>query len=317
MPDSVRVSRVTVFGSANLDLVLRCGTLPEDGETVLAESAAWSLGGKGANQAVAAARAGADVTFVGALGASAEGLRLRSFLEAEGVGVVLRDVGEVAVGMAIILVSDTGENRIVVVPGANAAVDEAQAHAARERIADADVLVVQGEVPVPATRAAVRLARDAGVRTLINLAPVVDLGAELGCADPLVVNEIEAGQLLGERLASVPQILAAAPRLRALARSVVATVGADGAVLITADDAVHVPAPHVADVRDTTGAGDAAVGVLAAALAGGLPIAEATRLAVAAGSLSVTLEGAGGNYPDFGRQLAGLRDAVRSVRGEN
>lgn len=304
------ISRVTVFGSANLDLVVRCGSLPQDGETVLARSAAWSIGGKGANQAVAAARAGAGVLFVGAVGTSAEGLRLRRFLEAQGVEVVLRDVGDAPAGLAVILVADGGENRIAVVPGANAAVDEAQAHAVRDRIAASDVLVVQGELPVPATRAAVRLARDAGVRTLINLAPAVDLGAELACADPLVVNEIEAGQLLGERLLTVRQIQSAAPYLRALARSIVVTVGAEGAVLVTADGTVHVPAPRVAEVRDTTGAGDAAVGVMAAALAGGLPLAQATRLAVAAGSLSVTVEGAGENYPDFGRELTGLYDAA-------
>jgi ribokinase len=300
--------RVTVFGSVNLDLVIRGAGVPGDGETVLAKSAASGLGGKGANQAVAAARAGAEVAFIGAVGEGAEGERLRGTLASAGVDVTHVRVAEtVTSGMAIVLVSDDGENRIVVVPGANACVGEADASAARDRILDSDVLVVQGEVPASATRAVLRAAREAGVRALVNLAPAFDLGPELAWADPLVVNEVEAGQLIGERLSAVQDVLAAGPRFRALARSAVITVGAGGAVLVTGEDLVHVPAPQVAEVRDTTGAGDAAVGVLAAALARGLPIADATRLAVAAGSLSVTVEGAAENYPDFGRELAGLR----------
>jgi ribokinase len=189
------------------------------------------------------------------------------------------------------------------VPGANHAVGAADAEAAGERIAASDILVVQGELPAPATRAAVRLAREAGVRAVVNLAPLIDLGAQLGCADPLVLNEVEAGQLLGEPLSSVSAVSAAGPRFRALARSVVVTVGAAGAVLITGEGMLHVPAPHVDEVCDTTGAGDALVGVLAAQLAAGLPLADATRLAVAAASLSVTVEGAAESYPDFGREL--------------
>jgi ribokinase len=299
--------RVTAFGSVNLDLVIRGASVPGDGETVLAKSAASGLGGKGANQAVAAVRAGAEVAFVGAVGAGPEGERLRGTLASAGVDIThVRVVEAMTSGMAIVLVSDDGENRIVVVPGANHCVGEADASAARDRILASDVLVVQGEVPASATRAALRVAREAGVRVLVNLAPAFDLGAELAWADPLVVNEVEAGQLIGERLFTVEDVLAAGPRFRALAPSVVVTVGAGGAVLVTGEDLVHIPAPLVAEVRDTTGAGDAAVGVLAAALARGLPIVDATTLAVAAGSLSVTVEGAAENYPDFSRELAGL-----------
>jgi ribokinase len=303
--------RVTVFGSVNLDLVIRGGGMPDGGETVLAKSATSGLGGKGANQAVAAVRAGAEVVFAGAVGAGAEGERLRSALASKGVDITrVRVAKAMTSGMAIVLVSDNGENRIIVVPGANGSVSEADASAARDRISESDVLVVQGEVPPSATRAAVRVAQEAGVRALVNLAPVIDLGPELAWADPLVVNEVEAGQLIGERLSTVGEVLAAGPRFRALAKSAVVTVGAAGAVLVTAEELVHFPAPLVTEVRDTTGAGDAVVGVLAAALAGGLPIVDATRLAVAAGSLSVTVEGAAENYPDFGRDLASLRAAV-------
>src|SRR6201996_447980 len=201
--------RVAVFGSVNLDLVIRGAGVPGDGETVLAESAASGLGGKGANQAVAAARAGAEVAFVGAVGAGAEGERLRHTLASNGVDITHVRVAEaVTSGMAIVLVSDDGENRIVVIPGANARVGEADASTARDRIMAADVLVVQGEVPATATRAALRVAREAGVRALVNLAPAFDLGPELAWADPLVVNEVEAGQLIGERLSTVEDVVA-------------------------------------------------------------------------------------------------------------
>lgn len=301
-----RAGRVTVFGSVNLDLLIRGGEMPGAGETVLMRSAEWALGGKGANQAVAAVRAGAEALFIGAVGAGADGERLVRALRSAGVDVThVRTVQDVASGLALVFVSDDGESRIVVVPGANHMISAADAEAAGERIAASDVLVVQGELPADATSAAVRLARGAGVRVVVNLAPRIELGAEIGCADPLVVNEIEAGQLLGaplESVSSVSAVLAAGPRFRALARSVVVTVGAAGAVLITSDDALHVPAPHVGEVRDTTGAGDALVGVLAARLAAGLPLADATRLAVAAASLSVTVVGAAESYPDFGRE---------------
>jgi ribokinase len=306
-----RVGRVTVFGSVNLDLVIRGASMPGEGETVLAKSATSGLGGKGANQAVAAIRAGAEVVFVGAVGAGAEGERLKRTLASKGVDITrVRVTKAMASGMAVVLVSDNGENRIVVVPGANDSVTEADASAARDRISDSGVLVVQGEVPSSATRAAVRVAREAGVRALVNLAPVIDLGPELAWANPLVVNEVEAGQLIGERLSTVGEVLAVGPRFRALAQSAVVTVGADGAVLVTGEELVHIPAPLVMDVRDTTGAGDALVGVLAAALAGGLSVLEATRLAVAAGSLSVTVDGAAENYPDFSRDLVVLRAAA-------
>jgi ribokinase len=306
-----RAGRVTVFGSVNLDLVICGGSMPYDGETELAKSATSGLGGKGANQAVAAVRAGAEVFFVGAVGAGAEGERLRRTLATEGVDVShVRVAKAMTSGMAVVLVSDDGENRIVVVPGANGSLGEADVSAAQDRISDSDVLVLQGEVPPSATRAAVRVARETGVRALVNLAPVIDLGPELAWADPLVVNAIEAGQLIGERLRTVEEVLAAGPRFHALAQSAVVTVGAGGAVLVTGEELVHIPAPFVAEVRDTTGAGDAVVGVLAAALAGGLPIARATMLAVAAGSLSVTVEGAAENYPDFARGLAGLPAAA-------
>lgn len=305
----VRAGRVAVFGSANLDVVIRGGGLPGDGETVLAQSATWGLGGKGANQAVAAARAGADAAFVGAVGAGDDGERLRRMLRAAGVDVTrLRTVDDAASGLAVIFLAEDGENRIVVVPGANHRVGVADARAAADLISSSDVLVVQGELPVEATRAAVRLAHESGVRTVVNLAPVFDLGADLAYADPLVVNEVEAGQLIECQLSTAADVLAAGPVFRALARSVVVTLGAEGAVLFVRaqrGEAVRIPAPFVAEVRDTTGAGDAAVGVLAAALAAGLPLAGAAASAVAAGSLSVAVEGAAGSYPDFGHLLAG------------
>jgi ribokinase len=189
-----------------------------------------------------------------------------------------------------------------VIGGANQALDERAL--SREALRDAAVLVLQGEVPSTVNRAALRSAAELGIRPVVNLAPVQDLGDALTLADPLVVNEIEAGQLVGAGLATVPDVTGAAPRLRALARSVVVTLGASGAVLITADAVDHLPAPKPERVRDTTGAGDALVGVLAAALAQGFELRAAVERAVLAASLSVTEVGAAASYEAFRGRLA-------------
>lgn len=295
-----RRGRVAVLGSVNLDLVLRVAELPAQGETVLSRSSRSGLGGKGANQAVAAARAGAEVEFLGAVGSDENGTTLIGKLVEQHVGVDrIRQADGVASGLAVVVVSERGENQIVVVSGANESVDTGYADSVRDAIAAADVLVLQGELPTAPEPAAITVARAAGTRVVVNLAPVRDLGDALAEADPLVVNEIEAGQLIGAELSSPADVEAAAQLLRRTARSVVVTIGAQGAVLVTQDQVSHIAAPAVPDVRDTTGAGDALVGVLAAALAHGFGLAEATAFGVEAASRSVTVEGASERYPDF------------------
>jgi ribokinase len=270
---------------------------------VFGDETATGLGGKGANQAVAAAVAGAEVSLFGAVGADDRGAVLLTQLAEHGVDtsrVAILDT--TATGRALVLLNAAGENEIIVLGGANQAIDGSALD--RGTLGAAEVLVVQGELPPKVNLAALRLAGTLGLRAVVNLAPVQDLGGELASADPLVVNEVEAGQLIGAALTTVPDVIEAAPRLRELARSVVVTLGAAGAVLITPDTADHIPAPRPERVRDTTGAGDALVGVLAAALARGSQLPDAVEQAVQAASLSVTEIGAAASYETFRGRLA-------------
>ncbi|MBS2537925.1 ribokinase [Catenulispora sp. NF23] len=294
--------RVVVVGSVNVDEVVGVAALPTPGETVLGRERATGLGGKGANQAVAAAMAGGTVALVGAVGTDPQGEAVLEQLAKYGVDTSLvARLDKTATGRALVILSEAGENEIIVIGGANQALDERALN--RDTLHDAAVLVLQGEVAPSVNRAALRLAAEAGVRAVVNLAPVHDLGAELAHADPLVVNEIEAGQLLGADLATVHDVTAAAPQLRGLARSVLVTLGASGAVLITRDSEDHLPAPRPTRVRDTTGAGDALVGVLAAALAQGFELRPAVERAIRAASLSVAEVGAAASYEAFRGQL--------------
>lgn len=296
--------RVVVVGSINVDEVLGVTALPAPGETVFGRELATGLGGKGANQAVAAA-AGADggeVALFGAVGADAHGAAALDQLAKYGVDTsMVATLENAASGRALVILSETGENEIIVIGGANQALDAAALTQAALR--DAAVLVLQGEIPPEVNRAALRLAAELGLRAVVNLAPFQDLRGYLAHADPLVVNEIEAGQLIGAELATMQDVTAAAPRLRPLARSVLVTLGSSGAVLITPEALDHIPAPQPARVVDTTGAGDALVGVLAAALAQGLELRAAVERAVRAASLSVTEVGTAASYEAFRGRL--------------
>ena len=222
-----------------------------------------------------------------------------------------------ASGRALVILSEAGENEIIVIGGANQVLDERAL--SRDVLRDAAVMVLQGEIAPSVNRAALRLAAELGVRAVVNLAPVQDLGEELASADPLVVNEIEAGQLLeagagagsgigaGAELAGVQDVTDAAPRLRRLARSVLVTLGASGAVLITADAIDHITAPRPDRVRDTTGAGDALVGVLAAALAQGFELPAAVERRGAGGEPV-------GRRGRCGCQLSGVSRPTRLAR---
>ncbi|MEY9859657.1 ribokinase [Catenulispora sp. GAS73] len=303
--ESTAPQRVVVVGSINVDEVLGVAVLPAPGETVLGRERATGLGGKGANQAVAAAAAGAaggGVALFGAVGADARGAGALEQLAKYGVDTsMVATLDDVATGRALVILSEAGENEIIVVGGANQALDVGAL--TRDVLRDAAVVALQGEVAPEVNRTALRLAAELGVRAVLNLAPVQDLGSDLARADPLVVNEIEAGQLVGAELATVQDVTAAAPRLRALARSVVVTLGASGAVLITPEALDHVPAPRPDRVVDTTGAGDALAGVLVAALAQGFDLRAAVERAVRAASLSVTEVGAAASYEAFRGRL--------------
>jgi len=298
------MTSIVVVGSVNADLVAPVPALPEPGETVLAESMTVLPGGKGANQAVAAARLGADVALVGAVGSDAFAEAALAGVRRDGVRLDAVDVVPGPTGVALVVVGSEGENSIVVVRGANAAVGPAVVDRHRDLLAGADVVVVQGEIPVPGIEAAVRAARG---RVLLNLAPVVDVAPDvLALADPLVVNGGEAERLLSDAgrpvadapFAVVEELLGLGPR------SVVLTMGGAGAVVAGADDdgPVVVPSPRVAAV-DTTGAGDAFAGALATRLAAGDDLVAAARTAVRAGAFSVVTPGAQPSFPRLGEEL--------------
>lgn len=287
---------VLVIGSANRDYLVRVPRLPAPGETVLASNMSNTCGGKGANQAVAASRLGATVSFVGAVGDDPDGALLLRELRAEGVEVsdvtVLHDADT---GRAFVWVDDEGENSIAVVSGANYGLSPAKVTRVVERSQDGTIVVIQAEIPAATVTAAVQAAET--TRVVLNLAPVIALPDDvLSRADPLVVNEAEASSLVGFDVRSPDDALRAAHAIHPAPRSVVITIGAGGAVWMDGEQSGAVPITERVPVVDTTGAGDAFVGALSAALANGSPLASAVAHGVRAGSYSVTRPGAQASY---------------------
>jgi ribokinase len=287
---------ITVFGSINVDLVCRVRKSPMPGETVLGSDYALIPGGKGANQALAAARAGARVRMVGAIGDDDIGKVALNELGPAGVdlGTVLRRSG--TTGVAIITVDDHGENTIVVSPGANAAVKAD--HVPADGIGPGDTLLLQLEVPQAEAFAAARMARAGGARVVLSVAPFAPFAPEeLADIDIVVVNEHEAADFARHfglpHAAPEETVAALAARL---GRTVIATLGPDGAVAAAGADIFHVPALTVTPV-DTTGAGDTFAGVLAACLDEGRSLRDAMALAAIAGSLACTKHGAQPSFP--------------------
>jgi ribokinase len=286
------VADVVVVGSLNADLVVSVERRPGAGETVIARTADRRPGGKGANQAAAAARAGAVVRLVGAVGDDADGRQQRTELARARVGTALvRTVPGTVTGLAVVTVTEDGENAIVVVPGANAALTEDDAVRALDRLAAGTVVVLQTEVPAAVVDAAAATAAARGCRVVLSDGPVAPLApATLATADPLVVNEHEARQLCGRDVARSE--LAGALLVSTGARSAVVTLGADGAAVAGAGAHCTVPGVAAPEVVDTTGAGDVLVGTVAAALARGLPLEDAVAAAVAAAAQAVGWPGA-------------------------
>jgi ribokinase len=272
--------RVVVVGSANVDLAVDVPRPPKAGETILGGRLRRSPGGKGANQAVAAAWAGgADTTFVGALGEDEAADLILVSLGGAGVRTDLVERADAPTGTAFVTVSPDGENAIVVAPGANDHVRIGAVQA--ERIAEADVVLAQLEIPLDVVASAAAAARPDAV-LILNAAPSRELPDSLwAVVDVLVVNEHEAADLAGEPEALLKRVPA-----------VVVTLGGEGCAVLRRDqEPVQVPGIRV-DAVDTTGAGDTFCGVLAAGLAQGLDLPDAARLASAAGALAVTRPGA-------------------------
>ena len=285
---------ILVVGSSNIDLVASVDRLPSRGETVLGYRFAQSFGGKGANQAVAAARAGANVAFLSKLGEDANGLLIEQHLAAQGLSrpILLRDA-EFPTGVAMILVDLSGENQIAVVPGSNGRLAPADLRQHRELIAGARVLLLQMEIPRETVFEALRLGRECGLTTILNPAPAAPLPSDLlRLIDILTPNESEAQALTGS---TDPEEAARILTDRGVG-SVVVTCGADGAFLRVGNDVTHIPG-FLVETIDSTGAGDAFNGALACAVAEGVPIKSAIVRANAAGALATTGRGAQESMP--------------------
>lgn len=289
---------IAVVGSINHDLVVRVPTIPRPGETLTGSGFAEMSGGKGANQAVAAARSGGAVRMVGRVGQDSFGPGLLANLRAEGI-----DVGSVhetlgSSGVAVIAVDDRGENSIVVVPGANGLVTPDDVHAAADVIRNSAILMLQLEVPVETVLAATTVARDAGVTVLLDPAPAPrSYPPELLRVDMVCPNELEAEVLTGVSALDDESAFCAADKLReAGVATVIITRGGDG-VTVVSDSVRTVVRAITVDVVDTTAAGDAFAGALAVELAGGCELLEAVRFASVAGALAASRAGAQPSLP--------------------
>ena len=291
---------VTVLGSANLDEVVRVARLPAPGETVLALGRDRLPGGKGLNQAVAAARAGARTAFVAAVGRDPAADLLLATLHDAGVDTAAVRRSGPATGTALVMVQESGENSIVVDAAAN---DDVRLDGtARAAVEGARVLLAQLEVPIAVVAEGAAAARDAGTTVVLNAAPARDLpDSLLALVDVLVVNESEALSLSG-----APDVVAALPALADRVPAVVVTLGAAGARWTSAAGDGTAPGLAVS-VVDTTGAGDCFCGVLAATLAAGSSLGEAVRVGIAAASLSVERAGAAVSMPSRAEIAARLR----------
>lgn len=290
--------RILVIGSANMDLVVRTPRMPIAGETIMGAGFRTVRGGKGANQAVACARLGAETHMLGCVGRDAFGDELIGGLAEDGVhcDYVGRD-DEAPSGIAMIMIDETGENSIVVAPGANMELSPSDVAGVTD-LDRFDAVLLQLEVPLGTVAAAVQAARDSGVLTVLDAGPPRELPPDiLRNVDVLSPNQTEARTILGLAVDADLDPSEAADQLVARgARSVVLKLGAEGAIAAGPDHQEHVPAFKI-DPVDTTGAGDAFTAALAVSLAEGKELPEATRVGAAAGALAATVFGAAPSMP--------------------
>lgn len=298
--------RIVVVGSINADLNVHVARHPDPGETLLGRGGNITAGGKGANQAVAAALQGGDVAFIGAVGKDPYTETALEYLHSSGVDLSRVITTEENTGLALITIAAGGENSIVVIPGANALVDAEMVAAHGDLLGSAGIVLLQGEIPAEGFREAVQRA---GGRVVVNLAPVIPVAPEaLLEADPVIANEHEASLILeqlGVQVRSEEPHELAQSLLDAGFASVVLTLGGVGALVAVGSTMTNVPTPVVTAV-DTTGAGDAFAGALCARLMQGDNLVAAAGHAARVGAYSVTGEGAQASYPDAGANLPDL-----------
>jgi ribokinase len=302
--------KIVVVGSVNTDMVVKSERIPAPGETITGGQFVMAAGGKGANQAVAAARLGAQVTLVAKVGRDVFGDQAVENYRREGIAtdLVLRDPA-LATGVALILVDQKGENSIAVAPGANFSITPDEVAQAAERIRQADVLLLQLEIPLATVEAAARIAAEAGVSVVLDPAPVAPLSdALLGCVKVIKPNEHEAERLTGVRVTDEASARQAAEQLlcRGVQQAVI-TLGPRGALWVSRERSVFVPGTPVQTV-DSTAAGDAFSGGLACAMARGLSMEDAVREACLVGALATTRLGAQPSMPTAA-ELAAFRQS--------
>lgn len=298
------MAKIVVIGSANFDTVYSVEHIPAPGETVRSKGVMQNAGGKGANQAVAAGKLGGDVAFIGAVGRDAAGAALKASLSGAGVNLDALSELDEPTGSAFICVADSGENNIVIYPGANACVDTALIDAQAELISGAEACVVQLEVPLDSVWHSVKLCAQAGVTTLLNPSPVADIPAEvLAATDILVPNEHEAELLIG---GEPDEAALKAYCARTGVKRIIMTMGSHGVWNVTRDEARFLPCKK-AHAVDTTGAGDCFLGALAARLTQGYDVDSSILFAMAASAITVTRPGAQQAMPRLAEVEASLR----------
>ncbi|MFZ6862322.1 ribokinase [Undibacterium sp. Ji67W] len=291
--------RITVVGSVNMDLVFRTPRMPALGETLHGHEFRQIPGGKGANQAVAAARQGAQVNFIGAVGDDGFGTFSKQCLSAEGIDIShLTTINGVATGVAGILVEDAGDNSIVLAAGANACLQERHIDAARSGISGAQLLLCQLETPMTTVERAIAVAHAEGVKVILNPAPARDLSpALLKQVDFLILNETEASQLSGINVIDQTTAQTASEKLLTMGVvTIILTMGGNGALITQQAGSQFINAIKV-DVVDTTAAGDTFVGAFAVGIANGLSVLEASIEAQYTAALTVTRLGAQTSIP--------------------
>jgi ribokinase len=308
-------NKIVVIGSANMDMIVRTNHIPRAGETVLGEKFIQSRGGKGANQAVAAARLGAEVTFVARLGQDHFGQAAQEAYEKEGINTkyIVWDT-EMPSGVALIMVDTTGDNIICVAPGANANLSPENVLTAEAAIKSADCVLLQLEIPLKTVEYAIRLAAKHHVRVILNPAPMAKLSDDLlAKVDVFTPNEMEAATLSGNDK-SHPRDLANNLRKKFNIENVIVTMGKEGAAISGEHNSIIIPSFQVKPV-DATGAGDAFNGGLAIALARGDRLEDAVRYANAVGALATTRFGAQSSLPTALEVEAFLNQIAEKVKG--
>jgi len=292
-------NKIVVVGSTNMDMVVKTGHIPKPGETVLGGTFFMNPGGKGANQAVAIARLGGDVTFISKIGNDIFGKQSTKIFDDEGVdiGGIYAEVNSPS-GIALITVDDKGENSIVVAPGANASLSADNVQAAFDKYPQASVLLIQLEIPMETVEAAINYARSKSITVILNPAPMNKAVAKLlDKIDIITPNAHEAEALSNHPITDVESAIEAAKKIQQQGvKTVIITLGEEGAILLTEDEVQHIRTPKV-EAIDSTAAGDVFNGAFAVALSEGKPLNKAVTFACRAAAIAVTKMGAQSSIP--------------------